>query len=401
LFTDKYNSTRKWLKTSDYNQRGLFVCFLGLILLAICLRISFIKIQTNDYLIYVHPWTEFLKSHGLHAFKYNFANYNTPYLLLLYIGNYLHISDLFMVKIISILFDLLLAYGVYLIVGYFKPTGPMKWAAAVTLLFLPTVFINSSLWGQCDSIYTSFILFSLYNCLKDNSGKAWSFFGFALAFKLQAIFFLPFILFITFNKRWKLYAPVYAVVIFIILSCLPIFEGRSIPSTFSIYLHQTQPSLGNQSLSLNAPTFYQWLPNNVYFKQLRRGGIILTSGVALSIVSFAFRKRAYAKKELILIATISVYSIPFFMPLMHERYFYTAEVLSLVLAFVLPRLAWIAAAMQFVTILSYIPYLTEGKEYPPLPWAVLSGIVFIIMFTLVAYTLNLRPTRPRNVKPSV
>jgi Gpi18-like mannosyltransferase len=385
VLAEKYKSVRCKLSASDYNQRGRFIIIVILIILALCLRVSLIKVQTSDYIGFIKPWTDFLAAHGLHAFRYDFSNYNTPYLLLLLIGTSFHLPDIIMVKLISIVFDLVLSYSVFLLVRHFKPLGLIKWVAAVTLLFLPTVFINSGLWGQCDSIYTSFLVFSLYNCLKNNPGKSWFFFGIALAFKLQAIFFLPFILLMTLNKRWKLYTPLYALAIFLLLSCLPILEGRSISSTMSIYINQTQSSAGQQVLSLNAPTFYQWLPNNLYFRQLRRCGIVLAASIGIAIVAFAFRKKPYTKKELLLLATVSVYTIPFFLPQMHERYFYPAEVFSLILAFILPRLSWVAAAMQLVTLMAYIPYLTNSQEAPPIPFDVLSLIVFIIIFSLFTY----------------
>ena len=56
---------------------------------------------------------------------------------------------------------------------------------------MPTAFSNSALWGQCDSIYTAFVVFTLYFMLEEKYNLAFIMYGFALTFKLQAIFILP------------------------------------------------------------------------------------------------------------------------------------------------------------------------------------------------------------------
>jgi Gpi18-like mannosyltransferase len=90
------------------------------------------------------------------------------------------------------------------------------------------------------------------------------------------------------------------------------------------------------------------------------------------------RKR-FNDRDMLLLAAISLFIIPFFLPQMHERYFYPAEVISLVVLFVRPRLAWVAITMQVITIMAYMPYLTNDTQAPPIPFAALSiGVLSII-----------------------
>ena len=56
---------------------------------------------------------------------------------------------------------------------------------------LPTVVFNGAYWGQCDVIYTSLCLMAVYMGLTRRSARSMIFFGLALAFKLQTVFFLP------------------------------------------------------------------------------------------------------------------------------------------------------------------------------------------------------------------
>ena len=70
---------------------------------------------------------------------------------------------------------------------------------AFTVIWIsPVVLFNSSMWAQCDSIYTFFALLAVYLLYKEKNIPAFVFLGIALSFKLQAIFVLPFFLFIYF-----------------------------------------------------------------------------------------------------------------------------------------------------------------------------------------------------------
>ena len=50
-------------------------------------------------------------------------------------------------------------------------------------------------------------------------------------------------------------------------------------------------------------------------------------------------------------------AVPFFLPHMHERYFYAADILSLVLAFASPLYFPAAVLVQFASLLGYHAYL--------------------------------------------
>ncbi len=66
-------------------------CIFGMLfLLAIVLRASLYQMQTSDYTIFVSPWYDFIQTHGgFAALKYNFSNYNPPYLYLLALLTYI------------------------------------------------------------------------------------------------------------------------------------------------------------------------------------------------------------------------------------------------------------------------------------------------------------------------
>jgi len=83
----------------------LALCSLGLMfLLAIALRVSLYHVETSDYTVFLSQWYDFIQTHGgFAALKYNFSNYNTPYLYLLTLATYLPIPKLVAIKTISVI----------------------------------------------------------------------------------------------------------------------------------------------------------------------------------------------------------------------------------------------------------------------------------------------------------
>ena len=60
------------------------------------------------------------------------------------------------------------------------------------------------------------------------------------------------------------------------------------------------------------------------------------------------------------LAAVFVVLVPFFLPAMHERYFYLADVLSVIVAFHLPRRLWpVPVLVQFASAFSYVPFLSQ------------------------------------------
>ncbi len=107
--------------------------------------------------------------------------------------SYLTENNLYGLKMISVVFDYLAAAAVFLIV--YQLTGNAKRAimGMAALLLCPTVILDGAYWCQCDIIYTTFLLFALYYFFKDNSRLCLIFVGISFAFKLQALFLVPFL----------------------------------------------------------------------------------------------------------------------------------------------------------------------------------------------------------------
>ncbi|MFH1185398.1 MAG: hypothetical protein V1755_10225, partial [Chloroflexota bacterium] len=65
------------------------------------------------------------------------------------------------------------------------------------------------------------------------------------------------------------------------------------------------------------------------------------------------------------VALVSLLAVPLFLPKMHERYFFPADVLAIALAFLYPRLYYAPILVLGVSFLSYQPFLFE-RDFVPL-----------------------------------
>jgi Gpi18-like mannosyltransferase len=60
---------------------------------------------------------------------------------------------------------------------------------------------------------------------------------------------------------------------------------------------------------------------------------------------------------MIQLALISVLVVPYLLPKMHERYFFAADVISIIFGFYYPRYFFVPIIINLVSLFSYFPYL--------------------------------------------
>lgn len=121
--------------------------------LAFFLRALLLDYQSADYQMFLSQWAAaFRDGGGFAAVKLPIGNYNAPYLYFLAAISYLPIPDLYLIKLFSILFDVVLAWGGFRLVRHFAPESPNRpLLCFCLLLLLPTVILNGAFWGQCDA----------------------------------------------------------------------------------------------------------------------------------------------------------------------------------------------------------------------------------------------------------
>lgn len=293
---------------------------------ALLARLAMFPYVSQDATISLLPWMQEFRDHGAAALGDDFSNYNFPYMFLMFLGSLLPLEPLFAIKSVSLVGDCLLALSVGALARQFRPAGLMPATASLIALFLPTVLLNASMWGQSDSFYTSLLLVSLRSLLRDESRSPWLWWAVALSFKLQAIFFLPALVLISMRQRQRisLTPPLMAAFVLAVLSIPPIMFGRSLGSTLSIYIQQTQDNGVGGAANIQA-----WFPT-ASSAEIRIPAILICGAVLLLTASAYWRGTDSAERRVLLAITV-VAVCPLLLPQMHDRYFFAAEVMSLLL----------------------------------------------------------------------
>jgi Gpi18-like mannosyltransferase len=327
------------------------------VLAALAVRLAFFSYRSGDFDAYFSQWYDFIvKNGGLHALRFQFANYNEPYLYLLTLLTYLKIPALAGVKLISVVFDFVLGWYAYRIVNLRYPATWWPILAGGLVLFLPTVVLNSSMWGQADAIYSAFAVGGLYYLLRDRPWLACVFFGLAFSFKLQIVFLLPLVLLLVLRKRVPWRAVLLIPAVYLVLDIPAALLGANIKDLLTVYVTETNTY---DQLTLNAPNVYQYLGDVTGTGTIRTAGVALTGVLVLVLIGLVVWKRVeMTATRIVLAGTVSVLLVPFLLPAMHERYFYLADALTVLAAFHLPRRLWALPFLeQFASLFAYLPFL--------------------------------------------
>jgi Gpi18-like mannosyltransferase len=322
---------------------------------AFAIRLFLIPYKGLDYQYFVGPWIEFIRSHGGYkALAYQFTDYSHIYPYLLVIASYLPLPAVWVIKVISICGDFMLSYYMYRIAVLRYHKGPMVIVSVCAALFAPTIILNGAFWGQCDVLYATGLVASLYYLLSNRYFGAFVAFGIAFSTKLQSIFFIP-VLYLAWLygnvPRWYFTIPP---AIYMITAIPSLIIGRPVKELLLIYLNQTKTY---RSLTMAAPNIYTWLSNECYWPFLR-AGVVLCGVIVLLVCFFIRRSRVPFDSDIkVRSAALSVILVPLLLPSMHERYFFAADVLTLVLAVYIPRLFWVPVVMSLISLFSYILFL--------------------------------------------
>ena len=293
------------------------------------------------------------------------GNYNAPFLYLLAALHYLPGPAIIKIKMLWVLFDALLVYFTYRIVALRWPGRRIPTLAALVMAFLPTVVINSSVYGQCDAIWGSLSLGGLYFLLR---GKQWwgvALCTVALAFKPQAIFLFPLLglLVLAGSLRWRtlLVVPLG----YLVLDLPALLLGRGPGELLTVYAPDRQAQWSS-ALSYNAANLWAFLPVGDRLGTLKSLGYLFTAILVLGLIYTLIAGRYELDgPRIVTAAAVFAILVPFVLPGMHERYFYLADVLTVVLACYRPRLWFVPLLVQAASLLSYLPFLFWELRHGP------------------------------------
>ncbi len=314
------------------------------------------------------PWSEFIRSHGVwNSWGQEFLNFNYPplYLYLLTVATWLPLPRLFAIKLVYVAFDYVLAWQVGGVVQACGVTTK-RWPAMLATLCLPTVVMNSALWGQCDAMYASGLAACVYYLLRGRPVGAMVAFGLAFSLKPQAVFLTPLLLVLVWQRRFSPLLLYVIPAVYVALAVPSWLAGRSMLDLLLLYAHQHITPF--PALTLGATNLYQWLPG-APFEPFFQIGLVLAGLSALVLVVAVCRRyrTSLTHDRLLQLAMTSLVLMPFVLPAMHERYFFAADALAVAYAFRFSNGRWVLLLIQFASAFTYLPYLFNWEPVPR-PW---------------------------------
>ena len=327
--------------------------------LAVFLRALLLDYQSADYQMFLSQWAAtFRDSGGFAAVKLPIGNYNAPYLYFLAAISYLPIPDLYLIKLFSVLFDGILAWGGFRLVRHFTPGDKNRpLLCSCLLLLLPTVVANGAFWGQCDALYGALVLHALSSPLEGRPCASLALLGAAFSCKLQTVFVLPLWGLLWFIRRVKFRQLLVFPGVYLLTAVPALLLGKPLGDILGVYFDQAGQY---PQLTANAPSVYQYLPNGMY----STGNWYALVGIAAAAVAVAvlliagvLLGRRLDRRALLAMAVVMAAAIPWLLPHMHERYFFLADILSVCLACVCLRAIPAAALICGTSLASYRVFL--------------------------------------------
>jgi len=332
--------------------------------LALFLRALLLPHATLDYQDFLSQWILYYKEHGgfaaLADHLYS-CNYNVPYLYMLCALTYLPLPDLYGIKLFSILFDILLAWGGTRLVRRMAPDGKAPLRAFSVLLLLPTVVLNGACWGQCDSVWGALCVLALACALEGKPWRSLALLGLAFSFKLQAIFILPLWLPLWASGRVK-FKHLWAFPAAFLAAIAPaLLLGKPLADILGVYVGQAGDSVSYGVLNFNSPSVFSLLPHDTQFGAAAPKAAIAAAFLfmALVLALLLWKRRSLTDAACVLAGAALSLGIPFFLPYMHERYFFLGGVLLAALACARSGAAPGAVGAELASLGGYHAYLRK------------------------------------------
>jgi Gpi18-like mannosyltransferase len=356
-----------------------------------------------DMVIHYMPWMDVVQNGGLASLSSEFADYTPPYIYLMYLASWLVplVGPLAAIKLINLPFIVTLSFAIYQIVLLSSESRSRAATAAAVVFVAPTLLVNAFAWGQTDCIFTSFLALFVLCAIRRSPLAAVLMFGLALAFKLQAIFLSPLLLYLILAKQMRVSYLIFLPAIYLVMMVPAALAGRPWLELASVYIGQSQ-SLSE--LAIHAPNPWK-IVSALRLVDYRTGLLIGMAaaglmGLAIAIGSLRLEVNS---RTILRVATLSAALMPYLLPGMHERYFFVADIMSLTVAFVIPRL-WITVVLfQFGSLLSYLPYFGLSIRAPV--YAVLPVTFAVTLLALeylrahAASRVNIRDTMLGGTRP--
>ena len=390
---------------------------------AMLARVSMLDFVTADYNSFLSGWLDIFRTGGFRMLAQNVGDYNLIYQYFLLLITKINLHDLYLIKLISVAFDYALALVMMRAAGRFGGERA-KLPTFLLMLVFPTVLLDGACWGQCDSVYVFFIVLSLYWLAADKPVGSAAALAVAFAFKLQTIFFFPVVLLGLLHKKYKLRHAMVFLAAYIVTMIPALLAGKPFMEALLVYARQSMGQYYDR-LTYGAPNLYIFFPmmdfstgqpfkwmryipglddkgvnpylNPDLYPDLQHAALYACIALVLvAVIYWLIHYKEITPEMMLDFAVFCAIFLPFVMPKMHERYFFLADVLSVLYAARHSRRRFLPILVAGASLTSYASYLMRQV---PIDQRV-SAVMMLAGLVVVGYDLlkNMRANRARLLK---
>lgn len=382
--------TKKW-EMSD------ILMIAGVTILSMIIRYEVRDFVSGDWNYYWKHWFDGLYSQGLGFLGTNGYDYAPPFVCMMYLVTLFPVDSMYGFKIMVSIIDLVAAV-IALKLTYSLTENRAKSVLMYAFFMLcPVYIVNSTLWAQCDMLPMLWVLLCMYYLVKERPNLAMFFYGVAFAFKMQPVWILPMLLILWVNKKIRFQHFLWIPVCYLV-GILPAWiAGRPLLDCIGIYFGQTTLEL--YTLGLKYPNVFYLIGTGNFLLEYHTASMILAFGIFMIVLYYIGRKRLIiTPKFMLLLGGFVGILAPFFLPHMHERYSFFAEVLLVFYAFMEPKKFYIPLLQMLTSFVGYSVYLSQNWELPLTYMAPVNLFVLINVGYLVYRYIN-DPANQLEVKP--
>lgn len=370
----------KW--TFTFLEALLVICITGT---GIMLRASVFDYVSQDYTGYWDIWfTEIRKYEGLSFLLEDFYDYTPPFMYILYFLSKFE-NPMYAFKTMMCVMDFILTIVTCMLVWEGTRSRKKTWLTYGLMAIMPTVIANSALWTQCDAIYTTLLLFCLYFFMKEKPARAMIFYGIAFAFKLQTIFLFPVLVVLWLKNRVQIRHFFLVPLIYVIAMIPACLAGKPLLECLLVYVNQNYTD--TWMLTLNWPNIYEIIGKEQLLTYYSTAGKCLSVAMLMCIFYYMAKKEYKITKEfLIQMSLFFAIFVVYFLPFMHERYGYVADVLAVIYAMYRPKRFFVPMLHITISYVAYTSFLSKTTTVPLLFYAfLLLGILVIVGMDVYAH----------------
>jgi len=370
-------------------------------------RVAMLDYETADYTTFLSQWTQVFREGGFSTLAENVGDYNLIYQYILLAISRVPLHDLYLIKWVTVAFDFALALVMMRAARLYageRAAVPMF----LIVLGLPTVLLDGACWGQCDPVYVTFVVLSLYALETDRPCLSAIALSIAFAFKLQTIFFFPVVLLGLLQGRYKARHAAAFFAAYLVTMLPSLLAGRPFLDALSVYANQSVGQYYDR-LTYNAPNLYVFFPMWEFASSQEYTWVRYIAGVdykatnpyltdalipalqsaalyacviltLIAVVYWLMHRREITRDMTLDLALFFAIFLPFVMPKIHERYFFLADMLSVLYAARDRRGRFVPVLVVGSSLMSYMAYLTRQRPVDE-RWLALMMFAGLILVT--------------------